>query len=335
MNAFGQRLPRSRSVALALGVALVVAACSSGSNDSPEAAEAKAGSPDDLAVAVASYDLAVGPPSRFIVGVFNVEKGNVGYGSVTMRFSFLGTDKANGRPRTGPSATGTYLPIPGSEQASPRTGPAFLTPSQGRGVYAAAVAFDRPGFWQVNVTADVLGVGRRSATSAFQVRARHAVPAPGEAALRTDNLTVTSAGVSNAAIDSRAVDGEPIPDPELHRTTIAAAIRARRPVVAVFSTPTFCLSRFCGPVTDMVATLARDYGDRAAFVHVEIWKDFEAKQMNDAAAEWLTRNGADGNEPWVFLIGADGRIVTRLDNVATRAEIEPFLKALPASTGAG
>ena len=34
-------------------------------------------------------------------------------------------------------------------------------------------------------------------------------------------------------------------------------------------------------------------------------------------------------EPWVFLIGADGRIAARWDNVATRGEIEPLLRDLP------
>ena len=50
--------------------------------------------------------------------------------------------------------------------------------------------------------------------------------------------------------------------------------------------------------------------------------------LTKAAAEWLLRNN-DLNEPWVFVIGADGRIAARLDNVVTRDEIEPLLRALP------
>ncbi len=96
----------------------------------------------------------------------------------------------------------------------------------------------------------------------------------------------------------------------------------------VFSTPTYCVSRFCGPVTDMVLGLSRDYKDRAEFIHVEIWRDFEKGEINKAAAEWLYR-GEDLQEPWVFLIGADGKIVARWDNVATREEIEPLLRGLP------
>ena len=77
-----------------------------------------------------------------------------------------------------------------------------------------------------------------------------------------------------------------------------------------------------------VQELARAYPDRASFIHVEIWQDFEKKELTRAAADWLYR-GNDLNEPWVFVIGADGRIAARLDNVVTRDEIEPRLRALP------
>jgi hypothetical protein len=130
------------------------------------------------------------------------------------------------------------------------------------------------------------------------------------------------------AVDSRAGTAGDIPDPEMHRTTIAAALAAHRPVVAVFSTPVYCVSRFCGPVTDMVDELAKTYGDRASFVHVEIWRDFQGQAINKAAADWLLRNN-DLNEPWVFVIGADGKIVARFDNVVTKQEVEPLVRQLP------
>ena len=101
-----------------------------------------------------------------------------------------------------------------------------------------------------------------------------------------------------------------------------------RPAVVVFSTPVYCTSQFCGPVTDMVQDLAHDYADRASFIHVEIWQDFEKKQLTKASADWLFRNN-DVNEPWVFVIGADGKIAARFDNVTTREEVEPLLRALP------
>ena len=78
----------------------------------------------------------------------------------------------------------------------------------------------------------------------------------------------------------------------------------------------------------MVDELSHQYGDRADFVHVEIWRDFQNKVVNKSAAEWVLRD-EQLNEPWVFVIGADGRITARFDNVATREEIEPLLEALP------
>jgi hypothetical protein len=315
-----------RSLALFAALLLVVAAC--GGSKSPNASSST-GRSDQLAAEVASFDLAVGPTGRFLVGLFNPDKGDVGYGTVHLQFSFLGTTSSSGTPQPGATADATFLPVPGSEPAQVPPGPAFLQPSQGRGVYQTQAAFDRAGYWEVAVTADLVGVGQRSTTTDFQVLPHHLVPAVGEPAPLSNNLTVASTGAPQPAIDSRATGNQPIPDPELHQTTIAAAVAAHRPVVAVFATPVFCVSRFCGPVTDMVDGLARKYADRATFIHVEIWKDYQAKQLNDVIGEWLTRDGADGNEPWVFLIGADGKIAARWDNLASPAEMETMLQALP------
>jgi len=159
------------------------------------------------------------------------------------------------------------------------------------------------------------------------VHEKHTIPAPGDAAPPTENLTLGTPGIAPTAIDSRAEGGD-IPDAELHRTTIARLLREHRPAVLVFSTPVYCMSRFCGPVTEMVEDLARTYAERASFVHVEIWQDHDRQQLARAATDWLLRNG-DLNEPWVFVVGADGRITARFDNVVNREELEPLLRALP------
>ena len=198
--------------------------------------------------------------------------------------------------------------------------------SESRGVYGTQTTFDRAGFWEVEATATVDGKAVRG-KGAFAVNEKHAIPAPGDQAMATETLTLTTPDVPRPAIDSRAGSGD-IPDPHLHRTTIAASLAAKRPIVAVFATPVYCTSRFCGPITDMVDELAHQYGDRADFVHVEIWRDFQNRTVNKSAAEWVLRD-EQLNEPWVFVIGADGRITARFDNVATREEIEPLLKALP------
>ncbi len=307
--------------AAAVVASLVLAACGSDASGSSKP------SPDDLVVQVASFDLAVGPPARFLAGVLTADQRLVAFGSVDMRFSFLGTRERGDPSPAGPAVKADFLPVAGSTVPDrPPATPQPVTASQARGVYAARAGFDRPGFWQVEVST-TLGGRDRAATGAFEVHERHAVPAPGDQALATENLTLTSADAPRPAIDSRAGAGE-IPDEDLHRTTIAAALAAGRPVVAVFSTPVYCVSRFCGPVTDLVHELSRDYADRATFVHVEIWRDFQNKVINKAAAEWLLRDD-DLQEPWVFVIGADGRVAARFDNVVNRAELEPLLRPLP------
>jgi hypothetical protein len=284
-----------------------------------------AGPPARLEVFPASFEIVAGEPSRVLVGVSRPGNLFVSGGSVDLRFSFLGEERA-GDPEPAGGATATFLPIPGEEDRPVSDTPTAAPGESARGVYAAQVTFDRAGFYEVEVAADVGGRPSRG-TGAFEVTTEPLVPYPGEPAPRTENHVLGEPGVEEEAIDSRAATGG-IPDPELHQTTIADSIRAGRPALVVMATPVYCVSRFCGPVTDMVAELAAEYGDRADFIHVEIWADFQEGAINEAAADWLFHEG-NLMEPWVFLIGADGRIAARWDNVATRAEIEPLLRDLP------
>jgi hypothetical protein len=317
---------------LVLGAGLALAACGgSGGSSATKGNAAKAGTtatgPDKIQGSVASYDLAVGPPGRFILGIFNEAKGPVGYGTVPFSFFFLGEAAASGTPQPGPTATATYLPLPGSPPPPADASKPVYLPSSERGVYAADVAFDRAGYWGVTAMVD-LGQGAQKVNSAFKVGPKHAVPAPGDAAPASQNLTVSTPGAPPEVIDSRASATTAVPDPELHTYTVAQALAEKRPVVLVISTPTYCVSQFCGPVTEMVGDLAKTYGNRARFIHIEVWKDYKAQQLNDAAKEWIAR-GDDINEPWVFVVGSDGKVSARFDNVVTRGELETILQKLP------
>jgi hypothetical protein len=315
-------------VAVLVAAAAVLAAC--GGSPGSTSASPKGG----LAAEVASYDLAVGPPTRFIVGVFAADQRPVGYGTVGVRFCYLGTGQTNTSQTSagctpGPSSTATFLPIPGSTPPAPLpTTPALVDAATQRGVYAATAGFDRAGFWQVQVAATIAGK-HYTAVAAFGVAEHHVIRDVGDPAVATQNLTVTTPGAAPAALDSRATSLTDIPDADMHRTTIAAALAAHRPAVVVFATPVYCVSRFCGPVTDMVTALAHDYANRASFIHVEIWQDYQAQKLNAAATQWLLQPDGDLREPWVFVIGADGKIAARFDNVATRDELEPLLRQLP------
>lgn len=305
-------------------LALVAATCTSGGSPDPTTPPPS----QQASAGMASTDLYVGAPQRVGVGVFFANNDLLSFGTAHFAFAFTGTAAAPTKPKPGPEATATYVPTPGTS-AGTGQGPAVTSPSQGRGIYLAEnVTFDRAGFWTVTITADVQGRGQLSTVTTFPVAEQPALPAPGQPALPTKNLTMRSKGVPKAAIDSQYTNDGVIPDPELHQTTIAQALKRHEPALVVFSTPVYCISRFCGPVTDLVDALSKRYADRAVFIHIEIYRDFNQQIINQAAADWLYRNG-ELTEPWLYLIGADGTILDRWSSLWTRQEVASELEQLP------
>jgi hypothetical protein len=317
---------RLRVPAIVLAFGLLGAACSS--DDQPPAS-GPTGSNAQITAIMASVDLYAGDPQRVTIGLVTPDNHLVSFGTVDLAFSMVGSAAEAASPTPGPTATATFVPTFGTPEQS--GGPVVTNPNEGRGVYEAEdVVFDKPGFWVADVTAEVEGMGRQTSQASFAVQERPQLPAPGDPAMKTDTLTVDSKGVPEAAIDSRAGTTGKIPDPELHGWTIAQAIDQGRPALVVFATPVFCVSRFCGPVVNMVEDLAHRYDDRAVFIHVEIWKDYDKKVLNDAPQQWLTMQNGDLTEPWLFLIGADGTIQDRWSSMWSEQEVAAELDALPA-----
>ena len=315
----------TRTVTGLVTVTLLVASCS-GDAGEPTTPSATQAGPAQLAAEVGSYDLAAGKKTRFMVGLIAGENRFVSYGTVQFAFAYLGRYEPAASGQASIIETGRFLPVPGSTAAGQTRAGGRLRRRRPRGLCRRRHL--RPArLLGGAVNVDLQGQGPAGAKTTFQVLAKNQVPAVGMPAPRTRNLTVAATGVAKQAIDSRARTEGKIPDPELHQTTIAQAIAQRRPLVAVFSTPVYCVSQFCGPITDLVAELAPRY-PRAAFVHVEVWQDFEKRQVNKAAADWLLRQG-DLHEPWVFVIGPDGKITARFDNVASSADLEAALERLP------
>lgn len=324
-------MSRLRSLALVLGLALAAVACGSGGAGDAEPTSSAPPRAQVTAI-VASVDLYAGAPQRVSVGLVTNDNELVSYGSVDLAFSYIGTASEPVQPEAGPTATATFVPTYGSEGTG--DAPTVTLPSESRGVYeASGVTFDRAGFWQVLVTADVEELGSQSSLATLAVAEEPGLPAPGQSAPATENLTADSTGVPEAAIDSRvATEGE-IPDPELHTWTVARALREGRPALVVFATPVYCVSQFCGPVTDMAQDLSGRYADRAVFIHVEIWQDYENQVLNQAAIDWLQMPSGDLTEPWLFLIGADGTIVDRWSSMWSEQEVAAELEQLPPMQG--
>lgn len=314
-----------RALACGLAAVLVLAAC--GSNDDSGSTPATTVSQGRVAAMPANFDLAADSPQAFLLGLIGPEQESIAYGTIDLAFAYTGpADQPLPEPRPGPTATATFLAVSGDQLDPATPGPQAVTASQARGVYATApLTFADPGFWEVTATMRLDDVPVE-ATAAFEVLTDHQVPAVGDPAPRTNNPLAGDPTAAPTAIDSRAQGDEPIPDPELHRRTIIAALDQHRPLTVVISTPTYCTSRFCGPVTDTVRALAARYADRMDFVHLEVWADFENRELNPSAAEWILRGNGDGNEPWVFVVDADGVITHRFDNVANQTVLDAAIQ---------
>jgi hypothetical protein len=286
-----------RMVLAWLAAGLVSVSCTS------TAANEASGSSSNFAMQVASSDLYLGAPQSVEVGVFNqTDQGVELLTGGTIPLTLVAAD--GGSPIQG---TADYVPAPG--MPTPST-PGLTPPSTNRGVYVLEdVTFPSIGVWQAQTSFDADGQ-TIDLSAAFGVADAPALPAPGDKAFRTENLTMADAAKDPEAVDSRAQDGAKVPDPELHRETIAGALKAGRPILALFATPVYCMSQFCGPTTDALVQLAKTGPADAAYIHVEIYKNFAKNQVNQAAAQWLLRNG-NLTEPWLFLIGRDGIILDR------------------------
>jgi hypothetical protein len=264
-----------RPIVLAVAVAFLAAvACTNDPSTSaqPDCVPASA-TTSTLALQMGSSDLYAGAPQRVQVGVFSQTADGVQLltgGSIP-----LSLEPADcGQPIQG---TAHYVPAPGTAVAST---PTLTPPSKGRGVYQLEhVDFPSAGVWTASLTFTAEGQ-QQTLTTQFGVSDKPALPAPGQEALDSINLTMADTSVNPQAIDSRAQDGAKIPDPELHQDTISGALAAHRPILALFSTPVYCLSEFCGPSTDALAQIAKTGPKDAAYIHVEIYKDYAKHQVN-------------------------------------------------------
>ncbi len=326
----------SRSIKWPARIAVLTAsfcaasACASSSNTPKQTEAGLSGfeqpEPGTIGAQVAVYELVAKDSQRFRIGLVADQGRLVSFGKILLEFLFLGTDDAPVDDReVSISTEGSYLLVAGQAPPVDTRGPRIIDPSEGFGVYGTDVTFDRPGHWAVVATASING-GDVVATASFEVLEQSSNPYPGDTAPLTDNRNLESPGVRPESIDSRATDGV-LPDPELHSITVADAVARGKPLMVVVSTPTYCVSRFCGPITDTVQRLASRYGTEMSFIHAEVWNDYEKQALNREAAAWIYGDpDAGASEPWVFLVNEDGIVIDRWDNVSTEEELEEAVR---------
>ena len=255
-------------------------------------------------------------------------------------------------------ATGTFTPG--------RRRFAFgLTTSSGRFVYAPTALYlaptrGGPALGPFPAAADPMGVPaadrseQNAAPNGLKAIYAAELPLPHAGTYSILGFTRTRAGLIESLGEVAVAAASPIPDvggrPPLISTDTPASVHGRlsvlttrlppehmnqvsfaaayghEPIALLFSTPSLCVSRVCGPVTDVVVSLQHEFAGRVAFIHQEIYVgDDPAKGFRAPMRAFHLQT-----EPWLFTIDRRGVITARLEGAfgvrAARAAIESALR---------
>lgn len=169
-------------------------------------------------------------------------------------------------------------------------------------VYYTNVDFPSDGEWRVAAVIRRGSETRGTLLPSAVVGEYAAIPRVGQRAPLIHTPTPEDVGGDLSKITTR------IP-PDTQNRVDYADVLGKKPIALLFATPQFCQSRVCGPVVDVAEQVKEEYGDRIAFIHMEIYRD------NDPNKDVRPQVQAFHlpSEPWLFVIDRHGVI---------RAEIE-------------
>lgn len=115
-----------------------------------------------------------------------------------------------------------------------------------------------------------------------------------------------------------------------HTRSATEVLSGGQPMALLVATPAYCATSYCGPVLGTMIEASADF-PTIGFVHVEPW-------ANPSEGEGLTDPDLRRSptidalnltfEPALFLVGSDGVIVDRIDNVFDATELQDALQAL-------
>jgi hypothetical protein len=223
-------------------------------------------------------------------------------------------ERALDQPATGP--------FPASIE-SMQTKPAFRAqtttsdPDAAAAVYSTHVNFPSNGEWRI---AALIKEGDKFTATLLPsavVGASSKVPQVGQKAPLIHTPTPADVGGDLSKITTR------IP-PDTQNRVDYADVLGQEPIVLLFATPQFCQSRVCGPVVDVAEQLKQLYGDKVAFIHMEIYNDNDpSKHVRPQVRAFHLPS-----EPWLFAIGRDGRIEAVIEGAFGVEELTRVVKGL-------
>ena len=276
---------------------------------------------------------------RYPFGVFQRDRTQVSDADVALYFAKMPTGKAAKASGGSDSAAGSTSARTAEERAldepavgpfpakveTLQTEPAFRAqtttsdPNAATVVYSTKVDFPSNGEWRIAALIKKDGELTSSLLPSAVVGTYSKIPQVGQKAPLIHTPTPADVGNDLSKITTR------IP-PDTQHEVDYADVYGKEPIVLLFATPQFCQSRVCGPVVDVAEQLKQLYGDKAAFIHMEIYND------NDPSKDVRPQVRAFHlpTEPWLFAIGRDGRIKDEIEGAFGVEELTRVVKGLTA-----
>ncbi len=239
----------------------------------------------------------------------------------------LGLVGPSGTPLSGRQATIWAVPTADPTQLVTPIGPfpapwygyrkPDLAPTTPKGINAGEITFDKAGVWRMLVQADT-GRGKLFGVVALQVKPTSDTRIVGQKAIPSETPTVQ---------DHHGVD--PIctrePPCDMHKVTLAKGLTLGKPVCFIVATPRFCMSRTCGPNLEDLIAVEREFGDRATFIHAEVYRSDKGEDIARQIVSPTFKQWNFQSEPWLFVIDSSGTIHERFEGAATAAVMRPAL----------
>jgi hypothetical protein len=128
------------------------------------------------------------------------------------------------------------------------------------------------------------------------------IPRVGQRAPEIHTPTAADVGGDLSKITTR------VPPDTQNRVDYADAL-GKEPIFLLFATPQFCQSRVCGPVVDVAEQVKQQFGDKAAFIHMEIYNDNDPSK----GVRPQVRAFHLPSEPWLFAIDRQGVVKAEIE----------------------
>ena len=184
-----------------------------------------------------------------------------------------------------------------------RAQPSAEGPDPASVVYSTALSFPRKGTWRVAAVVKEDGeLGGKLLPGAVVVGEFKRIPQVGQRAPLISTPTAAEAGGDRSQVSTR----EP---PDTQNKVNYADVLGKEPIVLLFATPKFCQSRVCGPVVDVAEQVKQVFGDKATFIHMEIYTDNDPNKPTRPQVRAFSLP----TEPWLFVINKEGTIVDRIE----------------------